>query len=164
MVVICLPLLLHQTHSIPEINPMKLFYLLLMFALSQNITVNCQTIHLTLINIKKGPGQLCIAVFDSEFGFRKEQPIWEYFIPKAREHEDSLDIKISLPVGRYGISVLDDANGDGQMNYRFPGIPAEGFGFSNYYHRGLKRPKWEQFMFETRSDQNAKVLIEMQYF
>lgn len=36
----------------------------------------------------------------------------------------------NLPLGSYAVSVFHDANGDGEFNRNFVGMPAEGFGFS----------------------------------
>jgi uncharacterized protein (DUF2141 family) len=57
--------------------------------------------------------------------------------------------------------VLDDENENGDMDYRLK-RPTEGFGFSNYWHKGLFRPKFEDFRFEL-AETSKKVLVEMRY-
>ena len=49
------------------------------------------------------------------------------------------------------------------MDYNFLGIPKEGFGFSNYYHTGLTKPKLNSFAFEVLENKNTKVEVKMKY-
>lgn len=42
-------------------------------------------------------------------------------------------------------------------------FPAEGCGFSNYRHAGLRRPKYEDFEFETYKGRN-QICIEFKYY
>ena len=66
-----------------------------------------------------------------------------------------------LPSGLYGISVLVVADSDGRMKYGFAGIPLEGFGFSGYRQKGLKRPRFSDFSFTHSA--NTQVEIRMTY-
>jgi uncharacterized protein (DUF2141 family) len=45
---------------------------------------------------------------------------------------------------------LDDENSTGKMEYNMFGIPREGFGFSNYYHKGLLKPHFDAFSFSVK--------------
>ena len=47
------------------------------------------------------------------------------------------------------------------MDYSFM-IPQEGFGFSNYYHKGLTAPKFDKFAVEVDGS-DEEVLIEVKY-
>ena len=58
---------------------------------------------------------------------------------------------------------MDDENFNGKMDYNFIGIPKEGFGFSNYYHSGLTKPKLKSFAFEVIENKNTKVEVKMKY-
>ena len=59
--------------------------------------------------------------------------------------------------------IMDDENFNGKMDYSFLGIPKEGFGFSNYYHTGLTKPKLNSFAFEVLANKNTKVEVKMKY-
>lgn len=67
-----------------------------------------------------------------------------------------------LPFGTLAISVLDDENGNFDMDMTL-GIPREGYGFSNDAPiRGLSAPKFEACAFEfNRSGQ--QISIELRY-
>ena len=67
-----------------------------------------------------------------------------------------------VPAGTYGLAVVDDANGSGGIDWG-PLLPKEGFGFSNYYHRGLTRPKYERFAFELPAGESVEVTVRLRY-
>jgi len=50
------------------------------------------------------------------------------------------------------------------MEYNFLGIPKEGFGFSDYYHTGITRPKFDDFRFTVVQGQDIKIKVRMRYF
>jgi uncharacterized protein (DUF2141 family) len=68
-----------------------------------------------------------------------------------------------MEAGIYGLSLLDDENNNGNMEYNFLGIPKEGFGFSDYYHTGLTKPKFDAFKFSIDEGQTRKITIRIRY-
>ena len=72
-------------------------------------------------------------------------------------------VQFSLEPGIYGLSVMDDENSNGKMEYNFLGMPREGFGFSDYYHKGFTRPKFDSFKFSIDKDQTKKITIRIRY-
>jgi uncharacterized protein (DUF2141 family) len=123
-----------------------------------------QTLEVTVSNIRTNNGQLCVALFDSEEGFKKEQPCWEKSYPKSQIEQGEVVLTICVPPGIYGLSVLDDENMDGKMNYNRIGIPQEGFGFSDYQHKGLRRPALKNFTFSIEKNQVLKIDVVLKYF
>lgn len=123
-----------------------------------------QSLQLKIINIAAGKGQMCIAVFDSEEGFRSESPCFVIKTDKLKVANQELLIEIPFYPGRFGVSVLDDANYDGKMQYNLLGIPREGFGFSGYYHRSIKKPVFNSFAFYLEEKEIKSVLIRLKYF
>lgn len=123
-----------------------------------------QTIEVTVSNIHTNKGQLCVALFDTEEGFKNEQPCWKNYYSKSQVEEGKIMMTICIPPGTYGLSVLDDENDDGKMKYNLIGIPQEGFGFSNYQHKGLRRPQFKDFIFRVEENQTLKIAVEMKYF
>jgi uncharacterized protein (DUF2141 family) len=51
----------------------------------------------------------------------------------------------------------------GLMEYNFIGIPKEGFGFSDYYHSGLTKPKFDAFKFTLEKEKKKKITIKVRY-
>ena len=87
----------------------------------------------------------------------------QYKYKKTEISEGKMTVRFSLIPGTYGFALLDDEDYDEEMNYSFIEIPREGFGFSNYYHSGLARPKFDVFKFELNENQNQKILIKIKY-
>jgi len=114
-----------------------------------------------IVGLRSRGGQVCIAVFDSDENFRNEKPLKDKKLMISSHNRDTLTVSVQLPAGLYGISVLDDSNSDGGMNYGFAGIPLEGFGFSGYRQKGLKRPRFSDFSFTHSA--NTQVEIRMTY-
>ncbi|MCA1918021.1 MAG: DUF2141 domain-containing protein [Flavobacterium piscis] len=110
------------------------------FLLSQNVVIE-------ISGIRTNKGKIRVAVFKSHNDFIKEKPYYECFFEKNYIKKNKNTIKIDLKPGTYGIAVLDDENDNGKMDFTLVGIPQEGFGFSNYYSTGLRRPHFDDFKF-----------------
>ncbi|PQJ08792.1 hypothetical protein CJD36_022320 [Flavipsychrobacter stenotrophus] len=70
---------------------------------------------------------------------------------------------MNLEPGVYGFALLDDENGNGTMDYNMFGMPKEGFGFSDFYLSGLKKPNFDQFKFTLRDHQQLKINMTLRY-
>lgn len=123
-----------------------------------------QTLEVTISNIRTNKGQLCVAIFDNEDGFKKEQPCWKKSYPKSSIEQGKFVMTICITPGTYGLSVLDDENGNEKMNYNMIGVPQEGFGFSGYLHKGIRKPSFNNFIFRVEENQLLKITVEMKYF
>lgn len=122
-----------------------------------------QTLEVTVSNIRSNKGQLCVVLFDTEEGFKKEQPYWEKTYSKSQIEHGELILRICVLPGIYGLSVLDDENCDGKMKYNMIGLPQEGFGFSGYRHKGIRKPSFNNFIFKVEGNQTMKIEVEMKY-
>lgn len=128
------------------------------------LTGSAQILKVTIRNIRTNQGQLCVALFDSSDGFKKEQACWENNYDKYRISRDAFSITIPIAPGTYGLSVLDDENRDGKMNYNWIGVPLEGFGLSGYIHKGIRKPSFNDFIFRVDANQTIKIEVEMKYY
>ena len=102
-------------------------------------------------------------MFNSESGFNNLKTIKDFKISKQTMKNGSLKFSVNLPPGEYGFSVLDDYNKDGKMDYNFLGVPKEGFGFSNYFHSGIFKPKLEAFKFLLKKGKSKLIEIKVKY-
>jgi uncharacterized protein (DUF2141 family) len=127
----------------------------------KNAPVPTTAVNVHIVNLRSRGGHVCIAVFDGDESFRKEKPLKTIKLKHTLHHPDTLTVLIELVPGTYGISVLDDTDSDGRMKYGFAGIPLEGFGFSGYRQKGLKRPRFSDFSFGHRS--TTQVEVRMYY-
>jgi uncharacterized protein (DUF2141 family) len=62
--------------------------------------------------------------------------------------------------GRYGIALIHDEDGDGDMTYTFLGLPAEGFGFSNNVRPVLSAPDFDDAAFDLK-EPGVKLVIAL---
>ncbi len=144
-----------------------LYFLLIPFgiAISINSKKTSAPILISVIikDIKTPNGQILMGIYKDDVSFDKELPYKKVQAFKTKISNGILLVEVKLEPGKYGISLMDDENFNGKMDYNFIGIPKEGFGFSNYYHTGLTKPKLKSFSFEVIENKNTKVEVKMKY-
>ena len=144
-----------------------LYFLLIPFG--NAITINIKktsvpiVISVTIKDIKTSNGQILMGIYKDDVSFDKEIAYKKVQAFKTKISNGTLVVEVKLEPGKYGISLMDDENFNGKMDYNFIGIPKEGFGFSNYYHTGLTKPKLKSFLFEVIENKNTKVEVKMKY-
>ncbi len=109
---------------------------------AQNLNVFLQ-----VEGVKHLNGKLIVAVFVSQTDFVNEKPFYEKVFQKTDLKNGKINLKVEIPPGTYGITVLDDEDGDRKMKYNYLKIPREGFGIANLETSGFKRPKLSEFSF-----------------
>ena len=133
------------------------------FFLIITLSISAQTLTVEITNIRNNKGNIALAIFIDNTSFDLEKPFIEKTYSKTNLINGKLRVKIKLKHGVYGISVLDDENSDGEMKYSWIGIPKEGYGFSNFYHKGITKPNFEDFDFIVRKEDKI-VQVKMKYF
>lgn len=121
-----------------------------------------QSVQIRIINLKDSAGIINLAIYRDAGSFDDDKPFMARKFDKRLVKNGELSVSISLEEGVYGIALLDDKNDDGRMEYNILGIPKEGFGFSDFYHRGLKRPDFSDFDFELKNG-IRHILIRVRY-
>lgn len=118
------------------------------------------TIEITNIRFEKGWIRLGLYNHPDQFPVN---PSKTYDYQKTSLKEGIMEIILDdiLP-GTYVISLLDDVNGNDQMDYRLIKIPGEGFGFSNNVKPRLRHPPYDHCSFRIPEGQ-SRIRIEMQY-
>ena len=140
-----------------------LFINTLLLLILPAITLNAQSVEVTITGIRSEKGQIAIGVFIDNESFQKEEAFLDKKFVKNGISNGEMRVQFSLEPGTYGLSLLDDENSNGKMEYNFLGIPKEGFGFSDYYHKGLTKPKFDAFKFSIDQDQVRKITIRIRY-
>lgn len=136
-----------------------LFWGILIFTFS----LDAQNVEVTITGIRSDNGQIAIGVFKDNETFQKEDAFLDKQFVKKDISEGKMVVKFSLDPGIYGLSLLDDENSNGKMEYNFLGIPKEGFGFSDYYHKGITKPKFDAFKFSISNGQTKRITITIRY-
>lgn len=125
---------------------MKKIILLSICLFSLN-TVMAQTLKINISGIRSAKGTIRLAFYNTSEGFESEKALFNKTITKTTLSNGKLSVSYEgLKQGTYGIAILDDENGNQKMDYGLV-LPKEGFGFSDYYHTGMSRPKFESFDF-----------------
>jgi uncharacterized protein (DUF2141 family) len=137
----------------------KIFLLLLLPV----ATIEAQNVEVTITGIRNTEGQMGIGVFRDNESFKKEQAYRELQFEKKDISNGVMKVQFTLPPGTYGIALVDDENSDDVMEYNFLGVPKEGFGFSDYYHTGMKKPKFDSFKFTLDKGQKKSINIRIRY-
>ena len=138
-----------------------LFILLLIF--TSHTRGNTQKVEVVIQGIRSAAGEIVIGVYKDETSFNEDNPFERIRFGKAKPLKDEMNIELNLAPGVYGLALLDDENKDDKMNFNIVGIPQEGFGFSNYYHKGLTRPKFKDFSFIVKPDKQMKIQVKLKY-
>ncbi|OFY41036.1 MAG: hypothetical protein A2Z69_00125 [Bacteroidetes bacterium RBG_13_44_24] len=139
-----------------------IFHIILLL-LGSAISLDAQNVEVIIKGIKSEKGQIVIGIFKDQETFRTEEAFLSKSFPKANIVNKEMKIKMTLEPGTYGLSLLDDENMSSLMEYNFIGMPKEGFGFSDYYHTGITKPKFDDFKFTLYPGQNKTITIKIRY-
>jgi uncharacterized protein (DUF2141 family) len=127
------------------------------------VSINAQNVEVTVTGIRSDKGQIAVGIFRDNETFQREEAFLEKQFKKEKVTDGTMVIRFSLEPGIYGISILDDENSDQKMEYNFLHIPKEGFGFSDYYHTGLKMPKFDSFKFIIEPGKTKRIKVRIRY-
>lgn len=124
-----------------------------------------QTLNIEIHNIKPSQeGVIILAFFTDEQTFRAEDVLFCRSFDKSRVKDGRMIVEIPVKCGVYGISVIDDENNSGKMEYNLLGIPKEGFGFSNFNLKKMRKPRFSDFSFVVADKEAKDIQIKMKYF
>ena len=126
-----------------------------------NDDINTNNVKVVIEGVRSENGKIVLAVFKDQEGYKTRNPIKR--IELSKDELGKNEIQLNLDFGIYGISVLDDENNNNKMDYNFLGMPKEGFGFSNYYHKGLSKPHFDKFKFEIKNSSVELIEIRLRY-
>ena len=127
------------------------------------MNLSAQELEVTITGLKTTKGQIVIGVFKDDPTFQKEDAFLSRKFAKKDIKNGEMRIEFKMDPGLYGLTLLDDENNSGLMEYNLLGIPKEGFGFSDYYHTGIKKPKFDSFKFTLEKDQKKKITVKVRY-
>ena len=133
-----------------------------LFAFSFSHAQQKGTIVAKVFGFESAEGNLEITLYNTEKGFPEEL---EYSVETKVVEVKSKDVVVvkfsDLPMGDYAIAGHHDANGNGEMDYNWIGIPKEGYCFSNDVKPVLSAPSYKSAMFDLKSEKHT-VYIHMQ--
>lgn len=98
-------------------------YLSMNFYLKNSITVK-------ISNIKEIKGNMMVAVYKGEKGFRDPKFVHSYKIVPVKHSTSEVTFE-NISSGEYAIAVYQDLNKNNTLDLGWFGIPSEPYGFSN---------------------------------
>lgn len=112
-------------------------------------TAQAADLELAIVNLRDGDGRVMVALFDRAEAFGR-------MVEGQRVAAALLPIDASgarmviggLKPGRYAISVVHDANGNGKLDSNLLGMPVEGYGFSRDARGTMGPPSFEAAAFD----------------
>lgn len=126
--------------------------------------LSAQSLNISIRNIKDNDkGVIRVALFRSEEAFTNEKECQSYVYEKTIANNGFLNVKIDIKPGTYGVTVMDDKDNSGIMEYNRLGIPKKGFGFSNFTPKIMRKPKFSNFSFTISECEEKNVEVKMCY-
>ena len=118
-----------------------------------------QTLTVVIRNIRSDTGTVAAALYQSEKEFMRKN--WQSRSTPSRVGEVQLVFE-NVPAGEYAVSVMHDANNNGELDKSSIGIPKEGFGFSNNALGKFGPPKFKEAKFTTPLEKT--LVITLKYY
>lgn len=119
------------------------------------------TLHFSKIRNSKGTIRVC--AFKNQQTFEDDIPYRVKIFKKDGLKNGNLTLSMKVHEGVCGIAILDDENNDQEMEFGLI-LPKEGFGFSNYVHSGMSRPKFENFKFLVNDNKTNSAKVVVTYY
>lgn len=100
-------------------------------------------------NVKHDASTIYIAIFANEENWPDGEPFRALSTPAET---DVTTVSVEIPEGTYAVSVYQDINGNGQMDYNALRMPKEPWGVSNDAPARFGPPKWNRMTFEVGAE------------
>ena len=133
----------------------------LLFTLFASYT-QAQETQIKVTDIRSAKGTIILNIFKDNDSYDKQQPYKQFVFDKKALTNGTLAIHCVLESGTYGITLIDDENGDSKLNKNFVGMPKEGFGFSNFFMTKMKKPSFDDFKVDLKTAA-IPILIKVKY-
>jgi uncharacterized protein (DUF2141 family) len=124
--------------------------------------LSAQTLKISITGLRSNAGSVVLGFYINDQSFEDEKPLFSKTESKATTVNHVLTVTYTgIKPGTYGVVLLDDENNNGKMDFGWL-LPQEGYGFSNYYHTGLTKPKLTKFSFVVTEGAKA-IEIKVKY-
>ncbi len=104
------------------------------------------SLDIKITNIQKNSGKVVVEIYNSKTTWLKTP----YKKIALSSNQDIQTATFQVPYGKYGITVYQDLNDNGEADMNFLGIPKELVGFGNNY-KPFGEPKFESTSIEFSS-------------
>jgi uncharacterized protein (DUF2141 family) len=119
------------------------------------------SLEVNIRNVKDTKGTVRVGLFMNEKEFLKRADFGK--VIKAQKGEVTVVFENLLP-GDYAISVIHDANENGEIDSNLFGIPTEGFGFGNNAMGTFGPPSFDKAKVAVEKNGKESHAIDLKYF
>jgi uncharacterized protein (DUF2141 family) len=119
------------------------------------------SLEVNIRNVKDTKGTVRVGLFMNEKEFLKRADFGK--VIKAQKGEVTVVFENLLP-GDYAISVIHDANENGEIDSNVFGIPTEGFGFGNNAMGTFGPPSFDKAKVAVEKNGKESHAIDLKYF
>jgi uncharacterized protein (DUF2141 family) len=123
--------------------------------------IQAQETQVKVTGIRSPKGKIILNVFKDNASYDDEKPYKTFTFDKTGIADGTLVLKCELEPGVYGFTMVDDENGNGRIDKNLVRIPKEGFGFSNFFMEKMKKPAFDDFRVDMKSQ--SKIDIRVKY-
>jgi len=114
-------------------------------------TAQAADLTVQLTNLRKDTGKVMLNVLRNEAQMNSTEPAETSMILNPSADGVSFTLH-NVPAGTYGLQVMHDENGNGELDANLVGIPKEPWGFSNNAKGRFGPPKWEDVKFSIEEE------------
>ncbi len=126
-------------------------------------SISAQTLRVRIEGVRSEDGTIRLGFYDSEAQWKTEKSSFQRAATKQGLRDGTLEFLIDdVAPGEYCVAIADDENDNGEMDWGWI-LPKEGFGFSNYELKGIRRPKYEDFKFQLLPEGETLIVIKVRY-
>jgi len=123
-------------------------------------TLKAQDTSVKVTGIRSQKGNIVINVFKDQESYDRELAYKKFTFNKKEVDKGMMKVKFLLGQGIYGITLIDDENSNGKIDKNLIGMPKEGFGFSNFYMEKMKKPTFDDFKVDLKSQPKIEIRVK----
>jgi uncharacterized protein (DUF2141 family) len=120
-------------------------------------------IRVVVKGLRDNQGRVGCALFNGPDGFpRHKKKAFRTMVSEKHDNVGVCDFA-GVPAGTYAVTVLDDTNMNGKMDFNLIGMPTKGYGFSNDAKATLSPPSFSAASFSYSGQGSLDVPINIVY-
>ena len=120
-------------------------------------------IRVVVKGLRNNHGRVGCSLFNSPEGFPRDKTKQFRGMWTQKHRRVAVCDFAGVPAGTYAVTVLDDTNMNGKMDFDFLGLPTKGYGFSNDAKATLSPPSFSAASFSYSGEGSLRVPINIVY-
>jgi uncharacterized protein (DUF2141 family) len=120
-------------------------------------------IRVVVKGLRNNHGRVGCSLFNGPDGFPRDKTKQFRGMWTQKHHRVAVCDFIGVPAGTYAVTVLDDSNMNGKMDFNFISLPTKGYGFSNDAKATLSPPSFSAASFSYSGEGSLPVPINIVY-